>query len=211
MSNLQLGTRFTVVACECFNRLSVCLCVCLDILVSPADPISVFTGSKKQHAMQLKIPHHSSWELLLRRQESLLNRGLVTLVSRQNTCLLLQMEVWWLMREAMTSTQGLASFQWCVTIQRALQMSADKGSLSRADIALGWKNTESSWVVIFWRDKPPEFPFLRHLLHIPGITPPPKILQSEEGVERKGFWALKFSGVLVFWNTRRNEELDAKF
>lgn len=43
MSNLQLGTRLTVVACECFNTLSgcVCVCVCLEILVSPADPMSV--------------------------------------------------------------------------------------------------------------------------------------------------------------------------
>lgn len=209
MSNLQLGTRLTVVACECFNRLSVC--VCLEILVSPADPISLFTGSKQQHVMQLEIPYHPSRELLLRQQELLFHKGLVTPVSRRKTCLLLQMRVWWLMREAMTSTQGFPSFQWCVTLQRALQMSADTGSLSRTDIVLERESTESGWAVIFRWDEPPELPFLRHLLHkcMPGIALPPNILKSEEGAERKGFCALKFYGFLVF--QIRNEELDAKF
>lgn len=191
------------------SDLTDCLCLCVLKFWWAQLIQSVFTGSKQQHVMQLEIPYHPSWELLLRHQELLLNKGLV---SRQKTCLLLQTRVWWLMREAMTSTQGFPSFQWCVTIQRALKMSADKGSLSRTDIVLEWENTESGWAVIFWWDKPPEFPFLRHLLHkcMLGIARPPNILQWEEGAERKRFWTFKFSGVLVLWNTRRNEELDAK-
>lgn len=88
--------------------------------------------------------------------------------------------------------------QWCVTIQRAFRMPADKGSLSRTDIVLKWKNTERGWAVKFWWDKTPEFPFLRHLLHkcMPGTAPPPNILQTEGGAEKRGF---EFWHFLGFW------------
>ena len=91
MSNLRLETTLTVMTRECFNRLT--LCVGLEISVSPADQISVFTGSKQQHVMRLEIPYHPSWGLLLRHQELLLNKGVVTPVNRQKTSLPLQMRV----------------------------------------------------------------------------------------------------------------------
>lgn len=88
MSDLQLEATLTVIAHECFNRLTVCS----EISVSPADQISMLRGSKKQPVVKLEIPYPSH-RLLLRHQELLLNKGVTTCMNKQKMCLLLQMRV----------------------------------------------------------------------------------------------------------------------
>lgn len=106
MSNLQLEAMLAVIAHECFNRLTVCF----EISVIPADQISMLRGSKKQLVVKLEIPYPSHG-LLLRHQELLLNKGVAIRMNKQKTCLLLQMRVEWLIREAMTYNQDFPSFK----------------------------------------------------------------------------------------------------
>lgn len=187
------------------SGLTDCLCVCLEILVSPADPNQLQSVHRQRRATRYATQDSlSSFMGITIKAPRITVKYRVSDTGEQTENMLSASDESVMANETGNDIHSrLCIFSVVCHHTKGI---VDKGSLSRSDIVLEWKNTQSGWAVIFWWDKPPDFPFLRHLLQkcMPGIAPPPNILQPQEGAERKGVWALKFSGVLVFRN--QNQE-----